>query len=50
MSSVIGAALAALAGLAIATGTVIGVVQSVKSDPGAKPTEPAPAVAEYGQR
>jgi hypothetical protein len=33
MGSLIGAAIAVLAGLAVATTTVVGVVQSVKDDP-----------------
>lgn len=33
MGSLIGAALAVLAGLAVATTTVVGVVQSVREDP-----------------
>ncbi|WP_370357225.1 DUF2613 family protein [Kribbella pratensis] len=37
MGSLIGAAIAVLAGLAVATTTVVGVVQSVKDDPAPPP-------------
>ncbi|TWD83710.1 uncharacterized protein DUF2613 [Kribbella amoyensis] len=37
MGTVIGAALAVLAGLAVATTTVVGVVQTVQDDPAAPP-------------
>jgi len=42
MGTLIGAALAVLAGLAVATTTVVGVVQSVKDDP-------APPAGQQGQ-
>lgn len=48
MGTLIGAALAALAGLAVATTTVVGIVQTVKEDP-SKPEVQTPVV-QYGQR
>ena len=48
MGTLIGAVIAALAGLAIAAGTVIGVVQTVKENPD-KPSTNTPVV-QYGQR
>jgi hypothetical protein len=48
MGTLIGAVIAALAGLAIATTTVIGVVQTVKENP-EKPSTDTPVV-QYGQR
>lgn len=47
MGTLIGAVIAALAGLAIATTTVIGVVQSVKENPEKSTDTP---VVQYGQR
>ncbi|HZO65929.1 MAG: DUF2613 family protein [Kribbellaceae bacterium] len=48
MGTLIGAALAALAGLAVATTTVVGVVNTVKDDP-SQPENSTPVV-QYGQR
>ncbi|HEY3004943.1 MAG TPA: DUF2613 family protein [Kribbellaceae bacterium] len=48
MGTLIGAALAAIAGLAVATTTVIGIVQAVKEEP-SKPAIETPVV-QYGQR
>ena len=47
MGTLIGAVIAALAGLAIATTTVIGVVQTVKENPDKATNTP---VVQYGQR
>jgi len=46
VGTLIGAALAAIAGLAVATTTVIGIVQAVKEEPSSKPG----VVIQYGQR
>jgi Protein of unknown function (DUF2613) len=48
LGTLIGAVLAALAGLAIATTTVVGIVQTVKENPD-KPATNTPVV-QYGQR
>jgi Protein of unknown function (DUF2613) len=49
MGTLIGAALAALAGLAVAATTVVGVVNTVKDDPASQPENSTPVV-QYGQR
>ena len=48
MGTLIGAVIAAVAGLAIAATTVVGIVQTVKEDPD-KPATNTPVVS-YGQR
>ena len=48
MGTVIGAALAVLAGLAVATTTVVGVVQTQKDEPSTSGNQPP--VVQYGQR
>jgi gas vesicle protein len=48
MGTLIGAAVAAIAGLAIATATVVGIVQTVKENP-QQPATDTPVV-QYGQR
>jgi hypothetical protein len=48
VGTLIGAALAAIAGLAVATTAVVGIVQTVKEEPSSKPSTETPVV-QYGQ-
>jgi len=49
VGTLIGAALAAIAGLAVAITAVIGIVQTVKEEPSSKPAIETPVI-QYGQR